>query len=110
MGILQRLNEEPKKSIKTLNTALGIAKKIDNPLFIEIIDIELNICDIKESLNILEGYIEETDDLSTKAYIHFNIYKHSNNKNSKKISEKNYRKLYKKNKKFAYKYYLNKLK
>ena len=110
MGILQRLNEEPKKSIKTLNTALGIAKKIDNPLFIEIIDIELNICDIKESLNILEGYIEETDNLSTKAYIHFNIYKYSNDKNSKKISEKNYRKLYKKNKKFAYKYYLNKLK
>ena len=74
------------------------------------INIELAICDIKKFNHLLEKHAEESDDLSTKAYINFNIYKYTNDNKAKTSSTKDYETLYKKIKKFEYKYYLNKLK
>jgi len=110
LGIHQRLNKQLKESAKTLNEALEIANKINHDIFIKTINIELAICDIKNSKNLLEKYIAESDDLSIKAYINFNIYKYTNDNKAKTSSIKDYKTLYKKSKKFEYKYYLNKLK
>ena len=73
------------------------------------INIELGICDIKNSKSLLEKHIEESDDLSIKAYINFNIYKYTNDNKAKTSSIKDYETLYKNTKKFEYKYYLNQL-
>jgi len=110
LGILQRLNKESGKSIKTLNQALGIAKKINHDIFIKMVTIELSICDIKKSQHLLEKYIEENNNLNTKAYINFNIYQYTDNKEAKASAKKDYETLYKQSKKFEYHYYLNKLK
>ena len=57
LGIHQRLNKQLKESAKTLNEALEIANKINHDIFIKTINIELAICDIKNSKNLLEKYI-----------------------------------------------------
>ena len=110
LGVLQRLNKDSKNAIKTLEKSLEIANKIDSNIFIETVNIELNICNLKKSIDQLKKQVEKTTDLSVKAYINFNIYKNTNDKDAKLLAEKDYKALYSKSKKFEYKYYLNKLK